>query len=249
MTDVVYELPNVLNRPMEVTCHVVERCEATPYLGQKVLELTNTALRRQFQAQVGSQGYYLSAKFHKRLPRAIVDEVFDPSDERLCIATARQIRTDISARSDHVPRRGVCTTVTFGHDLMALARITRRSQEETAGKRMTESGFDLQVQEVLAASPRRGLGSIALYTALALVKSMPGDRIIFDSLAGNGSNRWFRQIGFQSRYSEKVPDMPMGDYSLPRERLALDTESSKESLMARMIITKPWLAAARTTEY
>jgi hypothetical protein len=250
VTEYIYNVPTALHFPAKIACHVVAPYEANAYLGQQVVELAKVALTRQLETDTGADGYMYDLARRRGLPKKTIASIFDPTDEKRCIIVGQKIEKSIDPQdNDTLHARGVCAVALDDTGILGFARVTRKRQTEDLGHRISDSGYDLRIEEVLARSPRRHLGSIALYTALRIVDDLPGDRIIYEGLDRNGPNRWFEKLGFKIDASgEAVPSLEVGPFQLALSRYVLHPATSKKKLMTRMATKRPWLAAAREIE-
>jgi hypothetical protein len=151
------------------------------------------------------------------------------------VALTRQLETD--------------TVVLDSYGVLGFAKVTRKWQVGTVGRKKSVSGYDVSIDEVLARSPRRHLGSIALYTALRTLDGSPGDRITYDGLDRNGTNQWFAKLGFRPLGPEEpAPALSVGDLHLPQTRYALHPLATQKTILRRMATKRPWLVNARVID-
>lgn len=229
MTDFSYRVP-VPFPPGECTihAHVVERPEITPYLGQKLVELIRMGYSREFEpvlVRKYSRPYRHPAT-NQPLPIGTVSSAHNPIHEATVRRETKRMRAALL-------QGGTITTICMDQRLMGYAEVGNSP----------DGGYN--VREVIAALPRKNLGTVALYTALQAHEPSSFGRVVADLYERSAAQAWFKTLGF--RRTDEHPEESAAripDTTIRPVRYELSSSYSVPSLLREFEARHPWLQYA-----
>jgi hypothetical protein len=244
MAEIIYTPPLLGLLRGDVACHRLEADDITGQLASNVLELIGTAYTRQFE-DLNSFGPYKHPLTGRSIPRGTIRRAYDfQDDQRVAQQTERM---QVAIENDSVYSLAYLRSTSKDDLLVGLAKVTHRPQangETPAAK----SGNYAYINDILARSARRNVGSVALHSALSWTEANPNDRVVLDGFVGSRVNQWFQRLGFRPVNEATPRALELGDISLPQQRFALPSGYTIRHIRRVLEQKRSWLAEAQPVE-